>query len=67
MPMADASSPAWVLCLDCGDWYCMVHHQHTGDCSCPPIEEWGDIDPYAPGSAFRAPNVTQHRLNGARR
>ena len=40
------STPAWVECPEeCGDYWCNIHEQHTGDCDCPPIDEWV-TDPY---------------------
>jgi hypothetical protein len=45
MPRRKAKA-AWIPCPEeCGDWWCTVHNQHTGDCECPPIEEW-KTDPY---------------------
>ena len=36
----------WIPCPnDCGDFWCVVHHQHAHDCDCPPIEDWG-TSPY---------------------
>jgi len=38
--------PAWIPCPEeCGDFWCNIHQQHTGDCPCPPIDEW-ETDPY---------------------
>jgi DNA (cytosine-5)-methyltransferase 1 len=37
---------AWIPCPEnCGDFWCNIHRQHTGDCKCPPIEEW-DVNTY---------------------
>ena len=38
---------AWTPC-ECGAFWCEIHDKHAFDCLCPPIEEWGDEDPYAP-------------------
>jgi len=44
------SLPAWIPCPDdCGEFYCTIHGEHACDCPCPPIEEWGDVDPYQSG------------------
>lgn len=43
---ASGSSPAWVPCDGCEDFYCQIHQQHAHDCDCPPIEEW-ITDPYS--------------------
>lgn len=42
--------PAWQRCRCCGEFWCNIHNCHTGEsrCECPPIEEWGDVDPYSP-------------------
>jgi len=37
----------WIMCELCQDWYCTVHDKHAFECACPPIEEWGDSDPYS--------------------
>lgn len=37
--------PRWVPCPDCGEWFCLLHNEHAGECECPPIEEL-DFDPY---------------------
>ena len=45
-------SASWVRCDCCGDFFCVVHAQHVGDCPCPPLEEWvkSGVDPYTEGS-----------------
>lgn len=38
--------PAWIPCPEeCGDFWCNIHNTHTGECECPPIDEW-ETDPY---------------------
>ena len=37
--------PAWQRCECCDDFWCNIHEMHTGDCDCPPIDEW-ETDPY---------------------
>lgn len=39
--------PSWVSCPCCGDMWCNLHQTHTGECSCPSIEDWEDVDPYS--------------------
>ena len=42
----NAPKAVWVPCTEnCGDFWCNTHQQHTGDCECPPIDEW-KTDPY---------------------
>ncbi len=41
--------PAWVRCRNCDEWWCTVHARHVAECDCPPVEGWGDVDPYAEG------------------
>jgi hypothetical protein len=41
-----AQIPAWIPCDCCGEWFCTIHRKHTGDCDCPPIDEW-TCDPYS--------------------
>ena len=36
---------AWIRCDCCDDFWCTLHAKHTGDCECPPLEEW-TTDPY---------------------
>ena len=51
------STPAWVECPEeCGDYWCNIHEQHTGDCDCPPIDEWV-TDPY--GMQIEGPAANQ--------
>jgi DNA (cytosine-5)-methyltransferase 1 len=51
------STPAWVQCPEeCGDYWCNIHQQHTGDCECPPIDEWV-TDPY--GMQLEGPAAKQ--------
>jgi len=37
----------WIPCDCCGGYICTIHNTHAHDCDCPPIDEWGDIDPYS--------------------
>jgi DNA (cytosine-5)-methyltransferase 1 len=57
------STPAWVECPEeCGDYWCNIHQQHTGDCECPPIDEW-ETDPYGmqlEGPAAKQPIVSSN-------
>ena len=39
------AQPIWILCPDCGDYFCVKHGKHTFDCECPPIDEMKE-DPY---------------------
>ena len=36
----------WIPCPNCDEFWCTIHDQHAYECPCPPIEEWGDADPY---------------------
>lgn len=36
----------WLPCDDCEEMICTVHGQHAFECDCPPIDEWGNKDPY---------------------
>lgn len=40
-------SPAWIPCDCCDNYICTIHGMHAHECECPPIDEWGDIDPYS--------------------
>lgn len=40
-----SSTPAWIKCQCCEDYWCSIHKKHIADCECPPIEEWKS-DPY---------------------
>lgn len=40
---------AWVPCICCDEFWCRIHHDHASSCGCPPVEEWGDVDPYSKG------------------
>jgi hypothetical protein len=44
---------AWTPCPDCDEFWCNIHHQHAFECACPAIEDWGETDPYSPGSASK--------------
>lgn len=41
--------PAWVPCDCCENFLCTIHGGHAHDCDCPPVDEWGDVDPYTEG------------------
>ena len=45
VPKECQQKAAWIPCPDCDDFWCNVHEMHTGDCECPPIDEW-ETDPY---------------------
>ena len=47
----------WARCQCCGDYWCTRHGVHTHECPCPPIEEWGDVDPYLRGGGPGAPDT----------
>lgn len=59
VPKECQQKTAWIPCPEeCGDFWCNIHQQHTGDCECPPIDEW-ENDPYGmqlEGPAFKAVN-----------
>ncbi len=46
MGQAAVSPGCWVPCI-CGEYWCLVHQEHACDCPCPPVEEWGDVNPYS--------------------
>ena len=53
LPETDLFS-CWRRCQCCDDWWCTRHGMHTAECICPPIEDWGDVDPYlGPGDPVR--------------
>ena len=39
------TTPAWVRCECCPEFWCSIHQRHAFECDCPPIEEW-ETDPY---------------------
>jgi len=39
-PTKILSSPAWVKCEDCEDFFCKIHNEHVADCKCKGIEWW---------------------------
>ena len=45
--MLEAIGPVWVKCHNCEEYWCVTHKKHVYECSCPPIEEWEDVNPYA--------------------
>ena len=45
VPKECQQKAAWIPCPDCDDFWCNIHEMHTGDCECPPIDEW-ETDPY---------------------
>jgi DNA (cytosine-5)-methyltransferase 1 len=48
IPVRDSGLPPWQPCECCDDFWCNIHECHTGECDCPEIDDWGDIDPYSP-------------------
>ena len=38
--------PVWEKCECCDDFLCNLHGDHVGDCECPPIEDWAELDLY---------------------
>jgi hypothetical protein len=54
--MPETDPPAWIPCPACGEFWCTIHRRHAADCDCPPTDEWGDVDPYAPGSSSIGPH-----------
>jgi len=51
--------PAWVPCYCCQEYVCTIHKMHAFECPRPPIEEWGDVDPYSAGGPTLAPGRTE--------
>jgi len=46
----------WAPCDCCDEFVCNIHGVHAFECECPPIDEWGQIDPYTT-PATEAPDV----------
>ena len=57
---------SWIPCDCCGDFLCTIHGGHAYDCECPPIDEWGDIDPYSEKPMNSTDRVTKHRKEAAK-
>lgn len=43
---AEAADPCWIPCPHCDEFWCTIHNQHAFECPCPPIEDWGEANPY---------------------
>lgn len=43
------STPLWIECDMCEEWWCSLHDSHVFDCICPGIEELVEfgVDPYS--------------------
>lgn len=52
---------SWRECPGCDTYLCTAHGVHTWDCECPPIEEWGSLDPY--GDPLRWEDVEELGLH----
>lgn len=57
--VGDRSAPCWEPCDCCGEFFCNLHGQHTGECACPPIDEWEGVDPYAHSVGERLERLKQ--------
>ena len=47
----------WEPCECCDEFGCNIHQAHAFECDCPAIEDWEDLDPYAPLSIRRLPHL----------
>lgn len=59
---------AWIPCPCCndGNYWCNLHEMHTGDCPCPPLDEWKESPYSTPASGWGTGQTTTSCRTGER-
>lgn len=59
---------AWIPCPCCtdGNYWCVLHEMHTGDCPCPPLDEWKESPYSTPASGWGTGQTTTSCRTGER-